>query len=339
MAIKKARSVRKAAKPRTAVSSRSVEAPAAPAPAPVTASTPVSSRHWTLWLLAAGILLYNFGPSCRSNAAPAGAAAVSVPASTLSEPTAAWGAKLDYKNIDKFSVQEGLMDIAADANGNVYTLSGTEIRLYVGGKMKVSAPLPWAPNRSMAFDGKQLFVTNSDNDKVTVLEANLAFKGAFAVKDAQRLLGIACLPDGRLLVSSVDRSHFFFVDKAGHRQARYKGPANGPGGGFSYDLQTLPNGDVLGNDIYAGLVFTLSTGKKAIKTWPTPCRDYRDHRLPVLADKVYIACQTENVVRVLNTSGRAVGYFKFDLPEIMAAGDDGMLYVASQGTLHKIKPL
>lgn len=317
---------------------RTPELPTAPiAQAPPAPKANPLRQQLVTWLLLGGVLVYYFAPSCKREAASTGAPEAAVSAASTAAPAPAWGPKVSLKEVSHFTAQAGVMDIEADATGNVYTLTGNEIRLYVDGKLKKSQGLDSGPNRSLAMNGQLLMVTNSDNSSVILLDKALEPKGTFKVDASKRLLGAVSRGSQGWVISEVDGSLLHYVDANGKNQSAKKGLVPG-GNGFVYDLAFDPSGRLHGNNTYDGTVVRLEKNKP-VTAFTSPSAMGQNYRLAFLGDKAYIGCVREGEVVVVNLEGKPLGHAKLEVPTLVTAGLDGFLYLASGEKIYKIKPM
>jgi sugar lactone lactonase YvrE len=289
------------------------------------------------WLVLGLVILHLVAPSA-GKVTSAGSAAPAVPSTG---PRGEWGAKLALDSVDAFDVDGALMDLTADAEGNVYALTGSELRLYVHGRLSKALALPFGPNRSMAFDGKTLFVTDSDNNSVLLVDPALDNPTTIAVDGAKRLLGAAWMPkSGLVALAEVDATDVYFIEPTGRWKARCKGPVAAKAApGFAYDLAADGEGRLYLNDIYGGQASVLSPERRLVQALPTPCGARLNNRLAVLGGRIYTHCQGEDGITVRSLKGEPLGYVPIPAPQVQGAGLDGFLYVQSDGKVRKFKPL
>ena len=277
-----------------------------------------------------------FGAKQAPSSAPA--ADISVSMGTVAN----WGPSLSLETVSKFDYKGEMLAMQADAQGNVFVLTKSKLQKFSSGKLAKSLELKAGGlSGAMALDGKTLYVSNFSNDYVSKLDTNLADRGGFSVEAADRLLGIAYSPldGGKLFITDVAGKNIFITDTSGKSLDRIKGPRTGsPDVGFAFDLQVDAGGNIFENDLSSRWISFFSPDHKLKKIVKSPWNAANQERLAPCKGLIYINCVTDKSVLVMDAEGNPVGHMNRSALMI-AAGQDGFLYLYSDGKILKLKPL
>jgi len=334
-----------AAKSRSAAKARPSAAPATEKPfstSPIPAApqpAPASGGGWkgrvAIAVLVVVALAYYSHRSAAPNA-PGAAPAAGPPA--LQPIPAEWGSELKLEKVSSLDAPDGVMDFYVGAKGDVYTVTGDTLSWYSAGKLSATAGIGSAPNRSLASDGKSLYVTDSDNATVARFTMGLAAAGGFQIKGASRLLGLAWSASSSLLeVCDVDGQNLYGVTVDGQLKEKRKLP-KGYVAGFVYDV-TETNGRVAVTDIYNGCIYLLSTTGKAVETLERLGPSPHNRRMALVNGNLYVPCDVQGVLLVVDMQGKIKGYVQEKYAPFARSGHDGFLYALSDGEIKKFKPL
>ena len=218
-----------------------------------------------------------------------------------------------------------------EAQGNVYVLSSTTLRLFSAGKMVKSLDLgtgtPW---HSMAFDGKNIYITDFLDGAILKVEKNLASYKSFTVSGASRLLGIAVSPkNGDIFAAEVNGKAIFVLDSNGAKKRKINGlnmEKDVPG--FVTDLQLDASGGLLETDQYLGAISKMGPDGKIRKFQKVPWTSPSYERAAILGSRIYMNCYKDQRLVVMGLDGGEIGHLKKDLPQALGAGMDGFLYLS-----------
>lgn len=256
---------------------------------------------------------------------------------------ASWGPQLDgMDTLSSFDIPAGIMDLKVAADGDVYALGGASLSHYTNGKLIKSVAFGPGPNRSMAFDGKYFYITNSDNNIILKMDRNLVVEGYLTVKGSQRLLGIVWLQrSSKIAVAEVSGMKLWLLNPDGSGQRHWDGPVSTKiAPDFAYNLGVDTEGAIYEEDLYSMTTRVIASGGKTVGVLHSPCDDTLNRRQALLGADIYTDCPAKNVICVRDLKGRALGYVESFLhPEAITTGADGLLYFVSGGKIFKVKPL
>lgn len=297
------------------------------------------------WLFAGGLVLvlflrYLFTLSPNSSSTIANMVAAAVPHSGLS-----WGTELPKLEIvDKFSAPQDALNMIVDNEGNIFILGeATLYRISRGKKVKSIALKSSAPHRGMAFDGKYFYITHCQNNSVIRIDKNLSKISSFDISGPPFLLGIDwSRHDG--LVFATDRAgkRIYMFDSEGHQRGDILGPTPpSEEEGWACDLRLDGKGQIYEINLAKREISFMSTKHELIKTLTSPWEVAAGarQRLAILGDKIYINCLPDQRVFVMDLTGKSIGYIKDDAPIMIAAGQDGFLYLKRGDYVFKMKPM
>jgi hypothetical protein len=266
-----------------------------------------------------------------------------IPGQPASSNLRAFGKNVQLELVSKFDEPDEASDIKVDATGKVYVLLRTELRLYVDGKRVKSISLKTpGVSKSMTTDGSYLYVTDVDSNTIAKIDKDLKSMSFFKIPAASRLSGIAYSSQNQtLLVVEAESKVVHKVSTTG----KILGVLGGKKAlwtqlyGFFFDMQVDENGGLYIVDHRGHEIVRVSPETVVQPSLPGPWSQSSWERMAIMKKRVYVNCQLDNRVTVMDMEGNPVGSFKMDAPQMITAGKDGYLYVRGSGSIMKFKPL
>lgn len=291
-------------------------------------------------VLAVGVFFFTRWRASRpATADAAGAAPPAAVAATGFQVPADWGASVKLKEISSFTAPQDTRDFYVSSKGEVVFLTGSSLYDYTAaGDLSYTANLGTGPNRSMACDGKSIYLTDSDNGVIYRFNMDFSAAGSIQVLGGSHLMGIGWSPTDRVLIAcEAGGTCYYSVSPDGKTQKKHLlDRSKASTASFIYDVAEDHGGFAITDTSNEYIILTSLGGGTQFQ--PGPGTDTVGRRIAIINGFYYVPCD-QGPVAIYDDKWAHKGYLDAQNAAYARAGRDGFLYILAQGDILKYKPL